>query len=97
MMRDLFGNEVSEADLRRKTPLPKGHIYPPGTGPKNETCKTCLHYTIRTRYPHSWRKCGLNRANWTSGPGSDIRAKDPACKFWEPVEQSVENSTPQLP
>lgn len=95
-MRDLFGNEVAfdpqgpslTAKERRKlkhgrtTTLPRGHAAPPGSEPAGETCKTCNHYTLR-QWARTYRKCGLMRAKWTGGGGSDIRAKDPACKFWE--------------
>jgi hypothetical protein len=70
------------ADMTRKTPRPKGHIAPPGSGPNGETCKSCEHYTIAHRGNGTFRKCGLNEANWTKGPGSDIRASDPACRLW---------------
>ena len=39
------------------------------------------HYTVK-RMSKSYRKCGLTKATWTGGGGSDIRAKDPACSKW---------------
>lgn len=57
-----------------------------GTGPAGETCRTCRHCV---RLPHSSKtflKCGLCERQWTHGPGSDIRARWPACKFWERVK-----------
>ena len=86
-MQDLFGNEVP-ADHpclapRRKTTLPRGHVAPPGSGPAGETCRSCAHYTRRHFHDYVHLKCGLAEAKWTKGPGSDIRAKDPACKRWE--------------
>lgn len=63
----------------------RGHAGQPGNGPDGETCKTCKHYTLK-RMAKTYRKCGLNKANWTGGPGSDIRAGDPACDFWEVKE-----------
>jgi hypothetical protein len=94
--KDLFGNEVDlqaqwDAPLtgprkkKRKSPIPRGHYYPPGTGPKGETCGGCKH-CVRRRLAKTYIKCGLNRANWTGGGATDIRAKDPACKFWEKDE-----------
>lgn len=87
-MRDMFGNELTEQEVRdllkRKGPVPRGHVYPPGTGPKGETCGGCKH-CVRRRLAKTYLKCGLNRANWTGGGATDIRAKDPACKFWEPA------------
>lgn len=55
----------------------------PGTGPKGETCKTCAHYVVTRPGAGKYRKCGLMREHWTSGPGTDIKAGYPACKFWE--------------
>ena len=60
----------------------RGHPARPGTGPKGETCKTCAHSVCR-QMANRYYKCELTRASWTAGPGSDIRLKDPACKFWE--------------
>lgn len=59
-----------------------GHAYPPGTGPEGETCGTCKHACRFRRYI----KCGLNRSRWTGGYGTDIRAKDASCKFWEKAQ-----------
>ena len=98
-MRDLFGNEVAfdpagpalTPKERRKlkhgrtTTLPRGHAAPPGSGPAGETCRSCEHYTLR-KWAGVYRKCGLMRAHWTGGGGSDIRAKDPACSKWEKAE-----------
>lgn len=60
----------------------RGHAWLPGSGPEGETCRSCKHYT-RIHYAGTYLKCKLMEAHWTHGPGSDIRAKDPACKFWE--------------
>lgn len=60
----------------------RGHAWTPGTGPAGETCKTCAHYTLR-RFAKVYRKCGLMQANWTGGPGTDIKANDPACAKWQ--------------
>lgn len=62
----------------------KGHAWHPGTGPDGETCGGCQHYTrTESDSRRTFRKCELMRAHWTHGPGSDIRAKDPACRHWE--------------
>ncbi len=68
-------------------PLPRvkkrGHAAQPGTGPEGETCKSCTHYTrTATKARNVFRKCGLMKSKWTNGPGTDIRAGDPACEFW---------------
>lgn len=88
-LRDIFGNEVSEAEarrmLKRKTPQPKGYAAPPGTGPAGETCKSCRHiYRVETGGRKAFRKCALIKA--TAGPGTDILAKAPACRRWEAPE-----------
>lgn len=86
-MKDLFGHDLTETEaydlLKRKTTLPRGHAWPCGTGPAGETCGSCRHRVKvfgGTRYH---QKCGRNKTMWTHGPGSDIRAKDAACKLWE--------------
>lgn len=89
-MTDLF--VLSPEALLRQKVLAKerdrlrirGHAAPPGTGPAGETCKTCQHYA-HVQHASSYRKCGLMRARWTGGPGTDIRAGDPACSKWERV------------
>jgi hypothetical protein len=69
--------------IARKSVKPKGYAWHPGTGPKGETCKTCKHY-VRNEYHNKVHlKCGLMRAVWTHGPGSDILAGSPSCKKWE--------------
>lgn len=65
----------------RKGPVPRGHVMPPGSGPQGETCGSCGHL-VRKRMSGTYLKCGLNRANWTGGGGSDVRARDAACSSW---------------
>lgn len=64
----------------------RGYAATPGTGPQGETCRSCKHYAHnrgsegRSKpYP----KCGLMRPLWTNGPGTDIKARSPACSKWE--------------
>lgn len=91
---DLFGNAIEEKTLpvaegvpkKRKPTLPKGYAGIPGTGPAGETCKTCQHIVRRGGCSRRYLKCGLNCRNWTNGPGSDIKAGSPACKFWKEKE-----------
>lgn len=79
----LFGNEIDERLLKkRSTPLPRGHAFRPGTGSTGETCGSCKHL-YRRHMAKTYLKCALNEKNWTGGGASDVRAKDPACKFWE--------------
>lgn len=81
-MNDLFGNEVTLEQERKIVGRPKGYAYPPGTGPAGETCRTCKNAVYHQMSKRYW-KCLLLRAVWTSGPGTDIRLKSPACKMWE--------------
>ena len=71
-----------QIQAKRSSPVPRGHVRPPGTGPKGETCKTCKHL-YRNRQAKTYLKCGLARARWTGGGATDIRAGDPACERWE--------------
>lgn len=61
----------------------RGHAARPGTGPAGETCGSCEAYTRVEAGAGTYRKCLLAKPNWTCGPGSDIRKKDPACSFWK--------------
>lgn len=67
--------------LKRRSPVPRGHAWTPGTGPEGETCGTCRHI-YRRELSKTYLKCGLNSAKWTGGHGTDIRAREAACKFW---------------
>jgi hypothetical protein len=55
----------------------------PGTGPLGETCGTCRHLDRVEHHDKHYLKCGLMSKLWSRGPGTDIRAKWPACKSWE--------------
>lgn len=60
----------------------RGHAAAPGTGPQGETCGTCANL-VRKQMAGTYLKCGLMRSAWTGGGGTDVRAKDPACRAWE--------------
>jgi hypothetical protein len=81
--KDLWAQPI--AAHKRKGPKPSGHAGKPGSGPKGETCKTCKHLT-RLTYSKTYLKCALVRKQWTSGTGSDVRAKDAACWKWDADE-----------
>lgn len=49
-----------------------------GPGPEGQTCGDCAHLTRRSG---KYFKCG--RQSITSGPGTDIRKKDEACRLFE--------------
>lgn len=74
---------LPESALRaQRPPRVRGHAAMPGSGPPGETCRSCEHYT-RVQHAKAYLKCGLRRANWTGGAGTDIRASDPACSKWQ--------------
>ena len=58
-----------------------GHAAVPGTGPKGETCGSCVHL-YRREMSKTYLKCFLMRAYWTGGEGTDVRAGDAACRRW---------------
>lgn len=78
MIADLFGTPIPSRDpLGRHVTQPHGYAAPPGTGPPGETCGSCQHKGGR-----KFLKCDLQRHRWTHGPGTDIRARSPACSRW---------------
>jgi hypothetical protein len=99
-MKDMFGNDVPEyekitaetmkaANKRKRRPTkPNGYASVPGTGPAGEFCRTCVFKTS-VEYARKYIKCFANKAHWTGGPGSDIRAGSPACKRWREIPQEV--------
>jgi hypothetical protein len=68
--------------LFKRSHVDKAHPAKPGSGPDGETCKSCRHIH-RSEMAKTYLKCWLMRAQWTGGPGTDIRARDPACSKWE--------------
>lgn len=66
---------------------PNGYAQPPGTGPAGKTCRQCQHYAHQSGVAGSYPKCGLARASWTGGRGSDILARSPACRLFEDKAQ----------
>lgn len=92
-MKDIRGNELTlemaEALMaraksrRRKDPTPKGYAAVPGTGPSGETCRSCRHMAPQ-RFAKTYNKCGLMQSYWTGGRGTDVLARSPACRRWEP-------------
>lgn len=85
-MTDLFGLGIplpkEKVKGKRGTPTPHGHAARPGSGPEGECCGTCQHL-YRNRMAKTYLKCELMRRFWTGGRGSDVRAKDPACRNWQ--------------
>ena len=88
--RDLFNLDRAllpseRQQLVRKGPQPRGYAAPPGTGPEGETCKTCRHL-FRNEMSKTYLKCGKAQHKWTGGRASDILARAPACREWEPLQ-----------
>jgi hypothetical protein len=54
----------------------------PGTGPAGETCRSCDNLSGK-RMSRSYYKCELTRAQWTGGPGTDVKVRSPACSKWK--------------
>ena len=85
-MRDLLGNEITEEQalrqMKRKSTPKKGYAAPPGTGPEGETCGSCRHLAY-VWHAKKYFKCGLMRAHWTGGAGTDVLKRAPACRNWE--------------
>lgn len=79
-MNDLWNQPIGA--YKRKGTQAKGHAGKPGSGPKGETCGTCVNLA-RVKLAKTYLKCGLVRKQWTGGPGTDVRAKDAACWKWE--------------
>jgi len=60
-----------------------GYAADPGTGPEGETCKSCKFKTKKPWTEGHYLKCLLMREHWTGGAGTDIKARSPACRYWE--------------
>ena len=67
--------------LSNKKALLRSHAAMPGTGPDGQTCRSCAHLS-RVEHAKTYLKCGLMSEQWTGGPGTDVRARDPACENW---------------
>lgn len=72
-----------ERRLLFKTPAKKnsGYAAPPGSGPADETCKSCEHL-VHKRMAGTYLKCALMQSVWTGGAGTDVKAGSPACVKW---------------
>lgn len=76
--RDLFGEPVRDPVRLNHGAYP----YRPGSGPAGETCRTCDNATLHQHNDKRYWKCALVVP--TSGPGTDIVLKSPACRAWRP-------------
>ncbi len=80
---DLLGDPIDQASIMRKSSRRKGgYAARPGSGPKGQRCNTCAHFA-RVRRSNVFTKCLLMVKSWTHGPGTDIKARAPACMHWE--------------
>ncbi len=88
--RDLFGVAPPPAAGSKAALAAKGYARRPGSGPAGETCGSCIHAKgIKIRSGRVFYKCEIIKHRWTSGPGTDIRLKSPACEMWEPEEKPL--------
>ena len=85
---DLFVLPQSALDYAKTVTAKRGHAGHPGRGPEGETCGSCLHRTSVQGGRKAFSKCKLNERNWTRGPGSDIKMRDPACELWAPNQDA---------
>jgi hypothetical protein len=84
---DLFGDPIREPPPTRRgfgSTRKCGYAALPGTGPEGQTCRQCAHYCITGSNRKTFPKCGLMRAKWTHGAGTDIKAGSPACREFTP-------------
>ena len=97
---DLF--EVGERDVHGTLPGSQrtvdGHstctAAPVGSGPKDQTCKTCRHKARQVRYNGKvFLKCALMAKYWSHGKATDIKACWPACREWQTAEGTTEKRT----
>ena len=84
---DLLGDEVRE-------PLTSvnGYAAFPGTANNDKTCGDCDHYRSVAGGSRCYPKCDLMRNAWTSGAGSDIKKRSPACSRFEDPKNKAEKS-----
>lgn len=87
METDLFGKEVDykhpDNGKRGRNAQAKGYAGKPGSGPAGETCKTCEHYCRVNHNAKHHLKCAVIEWRWTHGAGTDIKARSPACNYWQ--------------
>lgn len=82
IVTDLLGQPITAASVIAKARREKkqGYASPPGSGPAGETCRSCAHYCRVQGGVKTYPKCGL--VKWSHGPGTDIKARAPACAQW---------------
>ena len=80
-MKNIYGDEIEEKEPMK----PWNRAYPaePGSGPADESCKTCSNRVRKEYNSKVYQKYELMRRYWTHGGASDIKAKSPACRYWK--------------
>lgn len=81
---------LAKAERRAKI---RGHAGPPGEGPAGETCGSCRHM-VRNEMARTYFKCELQKARWTGGAATDVKARDPACPKWATKDVPVAGDQP---
>lgn len=77
--------QLFECDITPRARPCRATPEPIGSGPAGETCGTCAHKTRVHYHDKCYLKCDL--VEWTHGAGTDIRAKWPACRAWQPKHE----------
>lgn len=92
---ELFDGLAGHAAPERPVRIKKQGLYAalPGTGPAGETCGSCEH--CHRAWNGRYRKCALLRNRWTGGPGTDIKARSPACAKWEAEQIQAPDTRPE--
>lgn len=86
MFVDSLGAAMMEVRRKKEWGKANGYARVPGSGPKGETCKTCVHSCATGGYRKTYYKCAVIKHRWTHGPGTDILIKSPACSMWKGIE-----------
>jgi len=86
---DLFdiGERLSEpTEAEPRPPLDRCTPALSGTGPENQTCRSCKNKTATfSGSGKRFLKCEVMRRHWTHGGATDIKARWDACSHWRPA------------
>jgi len=78
---DLF--QIERRDWVSRLPATPATPAPIGSGPPDQTCRTCCHWITHMHHDKGYKKCDLATAMWIHGAGSDVKGFWPACREWE--------------
>lgn len=73
----------------------RAHPYPPGSGPRGQSCGTCAKLCTR-EYRRKFFKCRVLMKHWTRTRATDVQLRDAACLAWEPDIDKLELVTTRL-